>query len=471
MDEPAAFDDPHHDPPVGPGRGRRILQATIIVALVGSMVFLAFISGRGVVTVVPDPAPRATVAARVAGSPRLAAVGTDGHLLTMAASGGSVTPVGRPEITFSFPAWSPDGSRIAVIGTSAGETAVDIFTIPDDGAAPSDPVVAYQSADRPPFYLYWAPDRQRLTFLTTEPSGLALRIAPADASAPASVLRTGAPLYWAWSDPAHLLVHSGVEGADGFVGEVGPDGASLEREVIAPGGFRAPAVTADARFRAYTSPATATPEQVIVESTDRTMRHGVGVYGTAALGFAPTGAALAFIAASASGPALDLPIGPLRLMDAASGAVRTLLADPVVAFFWSPDGSTIAALELVSPGGDGVATSGGIVLARVTDVRRPRPVPAAAPPGLALRLVFVKVASGHTASQRAVRVSDDFTQQVVPFFDQYALSHRFWSPDSASIVLPLVSDDGVVHLTIIRADGADARAVTEGAMAFWRPTP
>ena len=59
----------------------------------------------------------------------------------------------------------------------------------------------------------------------------------------------------------------------------------------------------------------------------------------------------------------------------------------------------------------------------------------------------------------------------MPFFDQYALSHRFWSPDSASIVLPLVSDDGVVHVTTIRVDGADARAVTEGAMAFWRPTP
>jgi TolB protein len=476
MDDPVAFDDAPDgsadDPPVGPGRGRRILTVAIVGALVLSMVFLAFISGRGVVTAPPDTTPRATAGASLAGLPRLAVVGDDARLITMDAMGGSVAPVGRPGIKFSFPAWSPDGSRIAVIGTTDQDSGIYVFPAASDANAPADPVVVYRSADSPPFYLYWSPDGRRVSFLTTEAAGLALRMAPADASSPATVVRTGSPLYWAWSGADHLLVHSGLAGTDAFFGEIETDGTVPEPVASAAGAFRVPAVSADAGFRGYSSVATATPEQVIVESADHTIRHGVGVYGTAALGFGPVGAQLAFIAASAVGPALDLPVGPLRLIDAASGAVRTLLPDGVVAFFWSPDGSTIAALQLVSPGSDQVAGAGtgAIVLARTTsNVRRGSAGMAAAPPGTALRLAFVTVDSGAVVSQRTVRVSDAFTQQVLPFFDQYALSHRLWSPDGTAVVVPVVSDDGAVHLTTVRADGTDTHVVTDGSMAFWRP--
>ena len=149
--------------------------------------------------------------------------------------------------------------------------------------------------------------------------------------------------------------------------------------------------------------------------------------------------------------------------------MRTLLPDGVVGFFWAPDGTTVAALQLVTPGSDQVAGTGRIVLARTTDVRRRPAAPAAAPPGTALRLIFVTAASGDIVSQRTVRLSDTFIQQILPFFDQYALSHRLWSPDGSSVVVPVVSDDGVVHLTAVRADGTDTRVVTDGAMAFWRP--
>jgi hypothetical protein len=88
---------------------------------------------------------------------------------------------------------------------------------------------------------------------------------------------------------------------------------------------------------------------------------------------------------------------------------------------------------------------------------------------LALRLVFVRVDRGAIRSQRAVRVSDAFASQLLPYFDQYALSHLVWSPDSASIILPLVSEDGVVHLTTIRADNSEARPIVDAAMGFWRP--
>jgi TolB protein len=472
MDDPVAIGDTPDgsadEPPVGPGRARRILTVAIVGALVVSLVFLAFISGRGVVTTPHETVPQATAGASLAGLPRLAVVGADARLVTMDATGGSVTPLARPGIKFSFPAWSPDGSRIAVIGTTDQDSGIYVFPVGSRASAPSDPVVIYHSAASPPFYLYWSPDGGRVGFLTTEPAGLALRVAPADASAPATLVRTGSPLYWAWSGPDRLLVH-GSGGTDAFFGEIGVDGTAPDPLANATGDFRAPALSVDARFRGYSSLATATPDQVIVESADHTVRHGVGVYGSTALDFGPVGTELAFIAPSAAGPPLDLPVGPLRLIEAATGAVRTLLPDGVVAFFWSPDGSTIAALQLVAPGSDQVAGAGGIALARSTTASRRPALLAAAPPGTALRLAFVTVDTGTLISQRNVRLSDLFTQQVLPFFDQYALSHRIWSPDGAGIVVPVVSDDGAVHLTTVRADGTDTRVVTDGTMAFWRP--
>ena len=459
MTEPVELQGPDADPPVPPGRGRRIVQVAIVLALVVSMIFLAFISGRGVVppSRTRSPMPSAALATAV---PRLAVIDSDHHLLTMDATGSGVTAVGGPDTQFSFPAWSPDGSRIAVIGTTATDVAVYVFTPPTNGGAATDPVILYHSADRPPFYLYWAPDGRRVTFLTTEPTGLALRIAPADASAPAVSIQSGAPLYWAWASPERLLVHSGVEGGDGFFGTIGLDGAALERSTVAPGSFRVPAVTADARYRAFSSPGS--PEQVVVESTDGATRHATAVFGTSALEFGSTGDELAFIAPSAPGPAVSLPIGPLRLIDAATGDLRTLLADSVAAFFWSPDGATLAALQLAQPGDDNVARDGGVVLARATGDGTPPRTPVVAPaavPGLPLRLVFVTAASGVIRSQKAVQVSDDFVQQILPYFDQYGLSHHLWSPDGASIVLPLVSPDGIVHLTSIRADGSETLPV------------
>ena len=92
MAGPDDFEDPGPEEPLRPHRGRWLLQVVIVVVLVISMVFLAFVSGRGVVTVrpvtVPDPTapavPTGGTAAATTGSPTgpgtLTVVGPDGSL-------------------------------------------------------------------------------------------------------------------------------------------------------------------------------------------------------------------------------------------------------------------------------------------------------------------------------------------------------------------------------------------------------
>jgi len=59
--------------------------------------------------------------------------------------------------------------------------------------------------------------------------------------------------------------------------------------------------------------------------------------------------------------------------------------------------------------------------------------------------------------------------QILPYFDQYALSHRLWAPDSASIILPLVDSSGGTQIVVVAADGTDSRPIADGVSGFWNP--
>jgi TolB protein len=125
-----------------------------------------------------------------------------------------------------------------------------------------------------------------------------------------------------------------------------------------------------------------------------------------------------------------------------------------VGFWWSPDGRTIAALR-VQP----------IVGPRATLVPRPSSSPT---PATEVRLVFLDVASGTVRSDPVVQPAPRFVNQVLAYFDQYALSHRVWAPDSSSILLPEVQPDGSTALTVRFPDGG-ASIPLGGEIGFWSP--
>ena len=148
-------------------------------------------------------------------------------------------------------------------------------------------------------------------------------------------------------------------------------------------------------------------------------------------------------------------------MDATSGDVRTLLDGRVIAFFWAPDGKTVAALSAPEPGDDNVAGVGRATLVASGSAQ-------AAATGVKVRLTFLTVATGAIRSRGTFALSENFVDQVLPYFDQYALSHRVWSPDSASIALPVVAE-GTEQVVVVQADGSGARRVADGIEGFWSP--
>jgi TolB protein len=89
--------------------------------------------------------------------------------------------------------------------------------------------------------------------------------------------------------------------------------------------------------------------------------------------------------------------------------------------------------------------------------------------GVRVGLQFIDVDAGTATPLQAVNLSPLYVNQVLPYFDQYALSHRVWSPDGASILLPVIGDDGTETLAVLPADGSDPRVLAPGSMGFWSP--
>jgi TolB protein len=59
-----------------------------------------------------------------------------------------------------------------------------------------------------------------------------------------------------------------------------------------------------------------------------------------------------------------------------------------------------------------------------------------------------------------------FLRQFLPFFDQYSLSHRIWSPDSDALVIPLI-EDGRSQIAVVPISRGSVQLVADGEIAFW----
>ncbi|MEO5940896.1 MAG: hypothetical protein ABIZ72_07915 [Candidatus Limnocylindrales bacterium] len=444
-----------------PSRRAIAIGAVVVIALGGGLLaWQVTRSAPALVATGPEPGIR----------PLIAIVDPTGALATVDPAGRKTVLSAEVDATFGFPAWSPDGRRIAGVRDAISDSAISIFPVrrDDPDASPgAGPTVVYRSATVRPFYLYWTPDGRRVSFLATEGGDISLRVvpddgsAPLDGSAPGGLIRRGAPLYFDWIAADRLLLHVGL-GPDAFTGEVGLDGSAAAPGLTAEGEFRPAVVGADGRYQAFVrgqGPAS----QLVVAARDGSGEHSVAVFGATAAVFDPRGATLGAIGPDQPGAiAMAFPIGPLRLIEAASGTVRTLIDGTVVGFFWSPDGKTIAALRLQA-GGSQVARAG------VGSLAAGSPVPPTLPPDPDLHLVFVSVADGAVRSDRVIKLASHFVNQFLPYFDQYALSHRVWSPDSSSILLPITDQTGTDQLAVLPAAGGEASLTIPGQSGFWSP--
>jgi TolB protein len=419
---------------------------------------------------------------------RIALITLNGELETISPDGSDRRTLTNGHRFFQFPAWSPDGTRIAAVGGTRERAGVFVFEDQERSYAhQSDPLAVYESEEDVPIYVYWSPDNRHVSFIAarSDEQSFGLRLAPANAMlAPGQgdemsrLIAVGRPCFWDWSaDGKRILLHTGLASEEDaqlkYIDPFNP--ASGNASIARPGLFQAPGIARSGRYWAFAQVNRAGELQLVVDGRSTSNRMTVAHHGIAALSWSPTNDQLAYI--SPTEPVRTY-YGPLRLLDPTTGKVDILTDDVVLAFFWSPNGRTIAYFTVanvaeqlwatVLPNVDTSARDGGFLSQEDEDADEVEEERV-----LRLNLWSVDLSDGEHRLISTFEPVDLFVNQLLPFFDQYALSHRIWSPDSTAIVLPMVDQDNDgedrarVYVVPMLPRSGRPQPIADGMMAFW----
>ena len=245
------------------------VMAGLLVLLCGATVMgsalLAYLALRSPVmasgklgTLVRQAAPSA------GGVNRIVVVSEDGSLRTLNPDGTGRRLYHLSDLSFRFPAWSPDGASIAAIGSNAGESGVYVLRDADNPQA----TALFLSQDRAPFYLYWSPNSTQIAFLANDPeAGIGLWLADRERNGKARQISSGQPYYWQWlHNSAELFVHSGGEGPEARLGFLKPEDGDPGANIALPGVFQAPGLSPSGAYLAFAEEVGSQKSQVVIQS-------------------------------------------------------------------------------------------------------------------------------------------------------------------------------------------------------------
>jgi TolB protein len=446
---PSAPSEPEPPPKKRRGCWLIIIALIVIFSLVASsLVSLFWLSEDLIGNWTP---PWASPTPSLADAGRIAYIGNDGQVFTIQPDGTNQRQLTDDDFPYQFPAWATGSGQLAVLsGTGSVVTLLD--------TKEPNPVTLYESGSQAPFYLYWSPDNSQISFLSNSLRGIALRVVDTDGSGEAEVRGFGTPFYWDWlRDGSQMLVHTGATGESARLGLLQEDGQV--ENIAPPGAFQAPGISANGRYWAYAEDIGAGNSWLVITDTENdeqwTERHPA----TIAMSWSPVADQLAFTTGIQNENSFW---GPLRMFDTATGEVTLLSDNIVIAFFWSPNGRYLAAFNT----GDIDQDIGVNVADYAPRNRAIHAKPANQPNPHQFNLAIIDIETGDETQVMSFNPTILFISQFLPFFDQYALSHNIWSPNSDAIVLP-VREDGESRVKVVRIDGSDFIDLGQGDMAFW----
>ncbi len=396
----------------------------------------------------------------------IAYVGTDGNIYTVNPDGedqrsitsdAQLSPDSGEGLQFyQFPTWSPNGERLAFVGTnrSSGEAEpVKLFTATPEG---EELIEVYSSFDQIPFYLYWSPNSEQLSFLTSikGENNLYLKVVPAEGGE-VQVLGKGQPFYWDWSpDNRRIFIHTG--GAAAIRSDAQLFFLNLNNEIVEdkldlrPAAFQAPAWSPEGDELLFAAEdKNGQSALFLADDQGKVVKALRTSMGTFAFSWSPDGNKLAYLFDTRS--STQVLASKLTVIDPAkpNDEINTI-DDHVIAFFWSPDSRNIAYFVPLTdtPGEDLIqfGESGRI---------------------LQLSLRVLDVENG-AAREIALYVPTNQFLNILPFFDQYQRSDTLWSPDSQRLVYSALEPNGKIGIFVADASGeTNPTRLSEGVFAFW----
>ena len=331
---------------------------------------------------------------------RLLVVAENGGLYTIKPDGADRRPLtDDPASNYQYrqPTWSPSAERIAwvEIETRGAEAINTLVTSRIDGGGRTQLFPPFA-----PFYLFWSPDSRRLAYLSNWTTAgnptLALRLVDVtDGGDQAATLALGRPSYFSWSpDSRGLLAHIGSERLELYTLE------GLQQSLApTPAAFAAPQWSSNGQFLVYALGSGSGQRLVLADRQGRERDRVATFEGRINFNLSPADRHIAYVVTD--DPRKSLAFGPLYVVDIESLQARRISADPVLGFFWSPDGAKLA------------------YMAAEKDTSR-------------VRLRWHVWDGEKDLAYGAFAPNQTYFRRYAPFFDQYAQSMTIWSPDSSA---------------------------------------
>lgn len=388
----------------------------------------------------------------------IAYIGVDGNVYIVDQSGSSPQAItddanldesGSGSIRYyQFPTWSADGNQLAFIrvdGEGGEQTRSEMFAwnVNEERLE-----TLYSSETEHPFYLYWSPDNETVSFLSNDALGQSILLQSVSTSDnKRTILDVGSPYYWSWApDGSTMIVHAG--GAETSPIPEHISFLQTDSEIVedgldsAPASFQAPAWSPDGSQILLTRVNDKGQNEIILADSSGAYEETLAAFDVnAAFAWSPDNGSVAYI--EGKQPINAGTLGTLHVMDLETSE-DFFQDEDVFAFFWSPDSRKLAYFKPFLVAGSGDAGQ-----------------------QLLLQLYMLDVTSGESKELFNFQPSNQFSA-VLPYFDQYHQSTTIWSPDSNNLVLSFVDADGNGGIAVVAASGQlEPRIIASGFIAFW----
>lgn len=375
----------------------------------------------------------------------------DDSIMRVMFAQGSPDGGGRASDTaYGWPTFSPDGKRIAY-SSETHKQSEDSYGVWVYDLARHQAMPIFENRSERVIYMVWLPDSQHLSFLLGENGGLTLVLAEVKESTPVRIVTTGMPLYFDWGPiPDEVVLHTLATDPNRTervsLVSLTPTSQNVVK-VLSSGRtpFKTPAWSPDGKHLAYVVNYHAESNIVVADANATHPRSVVSLpVGENSFVWAPDSRHLAY--STAIDPQ-DPTFNGIKLVDIETADSKWLTKEDVAAFFFAPDSRHVAYI--------GVPPEKPYYTWSVVDTK--------------------------TGAQKALGnfLATPEESTAYRFFDQLAVSHTIWAPDSSAFIYAGVklagSPDKALGYApppsayVVPIDGSGQHQLSNAVLAFFSP--